>query len=94
MRVVFTAAALADLDEILGYTEANYPSLTIRVEHRIRDVIARIGEWPRNARALDGQPDIRVVPLIRYPYKIFYRIIGDTVEILHLHHTARRPWPE
>jgi len=30
-----------------------------------------------------------VVPLIRYPYKIFYRISNETVEILYIHHAAR-----
>src|SRR5262249_6343530 len=29
--------------------------------------------------------------LIRYPYKIFYRINGGAVEILHVHHAVRRP---
>jgi toxin ParE1/3/4 len=28
----------------------------------------------------------------RYRYKIFYSITGDTVEILHVRHTSRRPW--
>jgi len=27
-----------------------------------------------------------------YPYKILYRVTADTVEILHIHHAARRPW--
>jgi hypothetical protein len=34
------------------------------------------------------------VPLGRYPYKIFYRVIADTIEILHIHHAARQPWDE
>jgi hypothetical protein len=28
--------------------------------------------------------------MIRYPYKIFYRIGSEAVEILHLRHGARR----
>jgi plasmid stabilization system protein ParE len=34
------------------------------------------------------------VLVLRYPYKIFYRLRGDAVEILHIRHTARRPWDE
>ena len=31
----------------------------------------------------------------RYRYKIFYRIVEeDTVEIMHIRHTSRQPWPE
>jgi hypothetical protein len=37
---------------------------------------------------------VRVVPLGRYPYKIFYRVTKDAVEILHVHHAAREPWDE
>jgi plasmid stabilization system protein ParE len=33
----------------------------------------------------------RGAPLSRYPYKIFYRVTGDTVEILHIRHAARQP---
>jgi hypothetical protein len=27
-----------------------------------------------------------------YHYKIFYSVVGDTVEIIHVRHTSRRPW--
>jgi plasmid stabilization system protein ParE len=37
---------------------------------------------------------MRVLPLVRYPFKVFYRIAGDTVRILHIRHTARRPWTD
>jgi len=32
---------------------------------------------------------MRVVPLVRYPYKVFYRVSDQTVEILYIHHAAR-----
>ena len=35
---------------------------------------------------------MRVLPLMRYPFKVFYRVVGDTVRIVHIRHTARRPW--
>jgi plasmid stabilization system protein ParE len=90
MKVVFTSAALADLDDILFYTSQNYPSVVAPLELRIRAVIERIERWPQSAREVEQRPGTRVVPLIRYPYKIFYRVAGDRIEILHIHHTARR----
>ncbi len=30
--------------------------------------------------------------IVRYPYKIFYRVRADIVEILHIRHTSRRAW--
>ena len=89
MKVVFTSAALADLDDILGYTAANYPTLLGPVELRIRAVVERIGRWPESARRVDERANVRVVSVRRYPFKIFYRIDGDRVEILHILHTSR-----
>jgi plasmid stabilization system protein ParE len=36
---------------------------------------------------------VRVVPLLRYPYLIFYEITqSGTIRVLHIRHTSRRPW--
>lgn len=94
MKAVFSQAALADLDQILKYTAINYPSLGARLEQRIRDAIARIELLPDNARRLEGIPNIRFVPLVRYPFKIFYQVDADRIHILHIHHTARQQWTE
>lgn len=90
MKVVFTEAALADLDQVLAFTRANYPASVISVERRIRTVIERISRWPESSRQVEERPGVRVVPIIRYPFRIFYRISGDKVEILHIHHAARQ----
>jgi hypothetical protein len=29
------------------------------------------------------------VPFIRYPYKLFYRVLADRIEALHVYHSAR-----
>jgi toxin ParE1/3/4 len=92
MKVVFTATALRDLDEISGWLASNCPELAPAVERRIRAELARVGRWPESARRAAKRPGVRVVPLGRYPYKIFYRVTPDAVEILHIHHTARQPW--
>lgn len=74
MKSLFTKAALADFDDLLSYTATHYPSLLVPVQRRIHDVIAHIETWPENARRLSGRQDVRVIPLIRYPYRIFYRV--------------------
>ena len=30
--------------------------------------------------------------VIRYRYKIFYRVRGDVVAVAHIRHMSRRPW--
>jgi toxin ParE1/3/4 len=93
MKVVFSASAVEDIRRIAEYLAANYPNTAMSVESRLRKVIARIARWPDSAQRVIERPEVRVVPLIRYPYKIFYRINHGTVEILHVHHTSRpAPW--
>ena len=89
MKVVWTAAALADLDEALSYTRGHFPQSEFFLERRLRATIDRISRWPESAREVEGRPEVRVVPLIRYPYRLFYRVAADHIEILHFHHAAR-----
>ena len=77
MKVVYTQEALADLDAILEFISAHYPGVYAAFEKRMQVVEARIGAWPESAPEVAHRPGVRVVPLIRYPYKIFYRIEND-----------------
>ena len=89
MRVVWTEAALADLEEVLAYIAEHYPALAVPVERRLRAVIERVARWPQSGRAVDQRPGVRVVPLVRFPYRLFYVVTDDVVEVLHVHHAAR-----
>jgi plasmid stabilization system protein ParE len=93
MKVVYTAAAESDLAAIGEWLATHCPLIAPRVERRIRDVVAHIATWPESAPRTAGREAVRVVPLGHYPYKIFYRTSGDTLEVLHIRHAARRPWP-
>jgi len=90
MKVVYTDEALHDLDEILTFITANYPTISAPFETRLSAVVGRIGQWPESAQEVDQRPGVRVVPLIRYPYKVFYQVTATAVEILHIHHAARQ----
>ena len=93
MKVVYTDEALRDLDEILTYITANYPTAYAPFEKRLHTAVARIGAWPESAAEVVQRPGVRMVSLVRYPYKMFYRVTPDAVEILYIHHAARQePW--
>ncbi|MGZ8323215.1 MAG: type II toxin-antitoxin system RelE/ParE family toxin [Rhodoplanes sp.] len=94
MKVRFTEEALKDLDEIAGFLAEKYPAIAPAVEQRIRAVVARIARWPKSARRSAGRAGVHVAPLGRYPYKVFYRVTDQGVEILHIHQAAREPWDE
>src|SRR5215510_10697065 len=56
----------------------------------MRYAVANIADFPERAARVEGRPGIRVVPLVRYPFKIFYRIV-QCVE--NRAHPARRTTP-
>jgi plasmid stabilization system protein ParE len=90
MKVIYTDEALRDLDEILTFVDLNYPTVSAPFQRRLRAIERRIGRWPESAQEVEQRPGVRVVPLIQYPYKIFYHVTEGAVEILHVHHAARQ----
>src|SRR5207302_9049325 len=92
MTVEYSPRAVSDLRKVSLGSRAFGEAVSAAVEARIREVVARIAQAPESARRLVGRPTVRVVPLVRYPYKIFYTVATQTVQILHVRHTARRPW--
>ncbi len=95
MKVIYTDEALRDLDEILEFLAGNYPAVCGPFQKRLRAIERRIGRWPKSAQEIEQRPGVHVVPFIQYPYKLFYRVADEAIEILHVHHAARRePWDE
>jgi toxin ParE1/3/4 len=94
MKVVLTEPALSDLESISTYLTINHPAVAPAVRKRIQAVLAHIGRWPDSARRTSGRRGVRILPLGKYPYRIFYRVTRQTVEVLHIHHAARQPWAE
>ena len=90
MKVVYTDEALRDLDEILAFIAAHYPAISAPFVKRLRAIERRIGEWPKSAQEVEQRPGVHTVPFIRYPYRLFYQVGDDVVEILHIHHAARQ----
>ena len=92
MRVQYRARSLADIDDIFSYLEKRSPSGALNVLQAIFAGAQSIAENPYAWQATDD-PEIRVKVLSRFSYKIFYTILDhDTVEIMHVRHTSRRPW--
>jgi toxin ParE1/3/4 len=58
----------------------------------IRATIARTAVMPQSGQRVPRRHGVRMVPLVRYPFKIFYSVTEDTVTILHIRHAWRRSW--
>lgn len=94
MRLEFSKRALADLRTIAEEAHVFGRAARQGLELRLRQVFERIANQPNAAREVVQRPGVRVLPLVRYPYKVFYRVRSDSVLILHIRHAARQPWVE
>jgi toxin ParE1/3/4 len=91
MRLRYRAQALADIDAIHRYLEERSPSGARSVLRAIYASIQLIADHPLSYQRADDS-DIRVHVVRRYRYKIFYSVVGDEVEIIHVRHSSRRQW--
>jgi plasmid stabilization system protein ParE len=95
MKVEYTPRARADLIEIGERSRRVFGDpVAAALETYIRATVARLAFIPEQGQRLPEREGVRVVPLIRYPFKIFYTVTGETITILHIRHAARRPWGE
>jgi plasmid stabilization system protein ParE len=91
MKVRYTPEAFADRERILEYVRERSPSGARNVAASIREAVAKLGDQPLSGHRTEN-PRVRITFVVRYPYKIFYRISETVVEILHIRHTSRRAW--
>ena len=93
MKVVYSPRSIRDLERIAARHRKVADIKTARaIADRIEFVINRLVRHPKSAPGVADRSGVRVVLVLRYPYKIFYRLREDAVEILHVRHTARRSW--
>jgi toxin ParE1/3/4 len=93
MKVEYSNRALADLRKIAADSRGLFGDRVAEaLETRIRAVVDHISKEPLSAPVLEQRPGVHVVPLGRYPFRLFYRVLEDRIRIQHVRHTARRPW--
>jgi addiction module RelE/StbE family toxin len=90
MNVVYAPRALRDLEEITAYLTKRNPAGATNVLRAIKSSIETLSFLPRIGRVVDNAGHRRV-PVLRYPYLVFYRIAGYELLILHVRHSSRRP---
>jgi len=93
MKVRYTRRAFADRERIFAYLHERSPIGARNVMARIKAAVLQLRDQPSSGYRTND-PYIRAKFVGRYPYKIFYRVRGDTVEIVHIRHSARSPWLE
>jgi toxin ParE1/3/4 len=80
MRLLFTPLAMADIDAILDFISEHRPMTAVSVVQRIRERCELIAGQPEIGQMRSEFPgDYRSFPVQRWV--IFYRVLGDRVEI-------------
>jgi toxin ParE1/3/4 len=88
MALKWTRTALGSVDEIAGYIAADSPTRATSFVKELEAAVLRLQTHPGMGRA-GRVPGTRELVLHKNCIAI-YRVRGDDVEILRLHHVARR----
>ena len=88
MRIRWTIPAVDDLEGIKRWMEIHYPHLAEKTVRGIYERVLSLKRWPDRGRPghMEGTRELVLAPL---PYIVVYRIRGECVEILHIHHGAQ-----
>ena len=88
MKLRFRPDALRDLEEIQDYIAEDNPAAAARFIGFLRKTCAFLADNPHAGRARpELRPDLRSFPARRYV--VFYRLLGDTLEIVNVVHGSR-----
>ena len=90
MRVRWLSQALRNLDDEASYIAQDDPKAAQLVVQRILDSIAMLPEQPGIGRP-GRVPGTRELIVLKTRYIVPYRVQGQTIEILRVFHTSRRP---
>jgi plasmid stabilization system protein ParE len=91
MKLRYSRRAQSELEAISAYLYLRSPSAANAVVQAIEGRIAKLSDSPWIGPATD-ESDTHELIVVGYPYKIYYRIEGDEVWIIHIRHISRRPW--
>ena len=88
MALKWTRTALRSVDEIAGFIAADNPSRATSFVRELKDAVNKLQAHPGMGRS-GRVPGTRELVLHKN-YIAIYRVRGDDVEILRLHHVARK----
>ena len=88
MRIRWTPAAAADLQQISEYLQEHHPQYRQPTLRKLYETIRGLKEAPYRGRPgrVEGTREVLFPPL---PFVAVYRINGETIEVLRVWHTAQ-----
>ena len=90
MRVRWLRKALRNLDDEAAYVAIEDPTAARLVVERVLNAIAMLVDQPGIGRP-GRVPGTRELVVLKTRYFVPYRVRGQSIEILRVFHTSRRP---
>ena len=91
MKVKFTPTARSQFLEGLEYIRQDSPMAASGFRKKVEQVLRRLEEFPESGRSIPEFPGLPHREVIVQPYRFFYRVVGKTVWLVAVWHSAQLP---
>ena len=88
MTLRLSLRAERDIEDIRSNLIARSPQGADRVRAALASDMEILERFPYSGRATDFA-EIRILPVVRYPYLIYYTVASSEVVIVHVRHSSR-----
>ena len=89
-RVLWTEPARDDLREVFRFIRRDNPTAAQKVIREIQEKIGRLAQFPLSGREVPELIEAGLREVIVGNYRVIYRLVGNTVEILTVIHSRRK----
>ena len=91
VKVKFTPSARSQFLEGLEYIRQDSPTAAAKFREKAERVLKRLEEYPESGRSIPEFPGLPHREVIVRPYRFFYRVVGKTVWVVAVWHSAQLP---
>ena len=86
MKLRYSARALQQLEEALGYIAEDNPGAALAIADAIDHRLNHLRRFPRSGRVVPELADPERRELIVAPVRVVYRVVGEEIRILAVVH--------
>jgi toxin ParE1/3/4 len=88
MRIRWTPAAAADLQNISDYLKEHHPHYRQATMRKLYETVRSLKQLPHRGRP-GSEEDTREILFAPLPYVAVYRVNEQTIEVLRIYHAAQ-----
>lgn len=90
MKIIWSNRAISDLDEAFAYIAKDSKTNALKMIRRIRKRTKLLTRFPELGSVVGNRRGEQVRELLENPYRIFYAVKENQIEIVRVYHGARR----